>query len=307
MILDLDRSRAKIGVVVEADAQNGRLRVVGDPTYDVHLVRSPIQRPFPLPKPEHLVDARFSPQLFEALTGFAESDGQPPQTINGLRALYQAVRANTPGEAARKFEDVRRLYQTHLRPGAPAPIAANENTCAAVTNGIQAIDEQTKQIFDVAREAAKNQIHLHYETPVWRTALASGGVEAAEKFDEHLRQQGGEATRLVDFRDLVQEFEGGRESKPWTALWHSASPSSENRGRDAPRDAQPPTLGDEVIRETRRRIEAVRDIREQCFQSLEPLIQELAAAAAGLLPAFTQQLRDEANQHSGSVNVSELF
>ncbi len=305
MILDLDRSRAKIGVVVEADAQSGHLRVVGDPLYDVHLVRSPIQRPFPLPKAEHLVDARFSSELCGALKGFAESDGQSAQTINGLQALYQAVKANTPGEAPRRFEDVRRLYQTHLRPGARYPVDVTEGASAAVSKDMTALEEQTRQVFDAALDEAMRRIRASYETPQWKSVLEGADATGFQRFAEALRQMGGEPATLADFVDRVMQFKVNEQRTVDDALALYVSVFGEP-GSDAPRDAQPPALGDEVIRETRRRIETVRDIREHCFQSLEPLIRELGATAARLLPAFTQQLREDADRHSGSVNVSEL-
>ncbi len=307
MFLDLERSRVKVTVVVEAQAAEERLKVVGAPVYDVHLVRSPIQRPFPVPKPEHLTDDHYySRALFEALTSFARR--KAPQVVTGLQALFFAVKVDTQSQISDKFGNLRRLCLNHLRPGAPAPIAANENAWATVTNGITAIDEQTKQIFDVARDAAKNQIRMRYETPEWQKVLASGEVETAGNFDEHLRQQGGEATRLVGFRDRIQEFENNENRTVDGALALYIAVFGEP-GSDAPRDAQPP-VGDEAIRETYGRIDAVVELRKRFLESadplLQPLIQELASTAAALLPDFTQELLDEASLSSGSVNLADL-
>ncbi len=306
MFLDLERSRVKISVLVEAQATEGRLKVVGTPVYDVHLVRSPIQRAFPMPKPEHLADRRYSRELSEALTKFAEQHQFPPPTVNGLQALYLAIRAKTDTQTSDRFGFLRRLYQTHLSPDAPSPIAAESHAEAVtVAQYMGRIESETGHVFDDALQEAMRQIAAKHETPEWKDKLANGGVEQFRLFEDYLQRSGGEAARLSSFVKYVVQFKSNDKRTVDDALALHVGVFGEP-GSAAQPNNQAPELGEDLIRQTRRRIEDVIELRNRCFESLQPLIQQLAGTAAALLPDFTQGLLDEANQSSGSVNISDL-
>ncbi len=74
--LDINRSRATITVTVQPNKKGDGLEVIGKPTYDVRLVQSPIQRPYPLPRAAHLFTPDANPaHLYEDLQNFAEQEG----------------------------------------------------------------------------------------------------------------------------------------------------------------------------------------------------------------------------------------
>jgi archaellum component FlaC len=82
--LDLNKSRAKFSVTVEADVAQRKLAIQGAPTYDIHLVRSPIQRAFAAPKVADFFLPTSGP-LYRAAIEHAEATD--PAKVGALRAM----------------------------------------------------------------------------------------------------------------------------------------------------------------------------------------------------------------------------
>jgi hypothetical protein len=150
--LDLNKSRAKFSVTVEADVTQHKLTVQGAPTYDIHLVRSPIQRAFAAPKVADFFLPTSGP-LYRAAIEHAEATD--PDKVGAMQAMQTilAWRGDTS-----KWGLLRQLYDQHLGPDAPQPLPHETENVQRVREDIEKLQQQTYEIFDVAVDAAHERL-----------------------------------------------------------------------------------------------------------------------------------------------------
>jgi hypothetical protein len=293
--LDRKRSLTKVSVVVETHADRDRLSVVGKPVYDVHLVKSPIQRDYRLPEVEHLLNSSRSDVLYRDLIEFAKR--QVPEAANELQAMQLIVKAQHEQEQGHAFGHVKILCDRHLRSGAAQPLKADANLLVPVLESVQAADEQTLHIFDAAMADIRR--HVPEFVPDWQP---DGGRGIPSQVLARLREQGGEAGRMADFVESVKVFTLDRNRTLEDAQLIVGRFLDEPAAGESPIGLRP-----EVMADTRAGVRRAVELREHCTRlALEPLLQTLTATAAQVLPAFTAELRAEAEQMQGAVNVDAV-
>ncbi|WP_129781720.1 hypothetical protein [Peristeroidobacter soli] len=265
--LDRQRSRAKFGVKVEVDAAHGKLKVLDTPTYDVHLVRNSVQHPFSLPKPADFLDQYASP-LYQAAISFAEDHS--PETVPALQALRRLVLWHQGAE----WPQIQKLYDAHLRPGAPSPLVETDNVRRA-REVVGEVMQHTLGIFDAAKAAAQ------------------------QRLDEMPPSQ--EVRALTQFLHRIEEFEKNPARSVADAEAILASfpllPDSENPDRIQ--------LPEEVVGRTYNAVNTVNQIIKEDLQSALVTLQseDLNDSIDGMLDAFTRELQKQAAEDPTPVNL----
>ena len=294
--LDKERSLTKVSVVVETHSGRDRLTVVGKPIYDVHLVKSPIQRDYPLPEVEHLLNGSGSNELYRDLIGFAKR--QVPEAVNGLQAMQLIVKAQQERKQDHAFGHVKTLCDRHLRRGAAQPLEVDASLVVPALESVQAVDDQTLHIFDAAMADIRRRIPEYVSD--WKP---DGGEDIPSRVLARLRERGGEAAGMADFVESVKVFTLDRNRTVEGAQRIVGRFLDERSAGNEPSIQFPPQVTPGVQAGIRRTVELQEDCTRLAF---EPLLQRLTVTAAQLLPAFTAELRAEAEQKQGAVNIDKI-
>ena len=291
--LDKERSRAQITLVVEAQPGEIPLALVGTPVYDVHLVRSPIQCPYPIPEVEHL--HRPANELYRDLIRFAQQ--RAPQAVNGLQAMQTIVkaRAKTGRWPELAFAQLKILQEEHLRDGAPSPLAVDPGLLDPIRQGIREVEEQTWRVFTGALAEFGRNVRNYLPEETINQVRGDSKLLRAK-----LREQGGDAARAADFLDRFDQ------------LHQNKNPTVEEaqeilRTFFDERGAGSALFTPETIAETHSSLQRVMELRDHLTgPALEPLLQALSASAASLLPEFTAELRAQAQANRDPIKFNDL-
>lgn len=123
-----EASRAAIAIDIEPNPDGTGISMIGTPIYDVHLIISDFQQPFPVPRFEHLLDIGRSGDLYSAFYDYAR-DHVGLDAAHAILALRKLVRALNRDETQRNLE---MLYDQHLKPGGNQPISNDSPKVDAV-------------------------------------------------------------------------------------------------------------------------------------------------------------------------------
>ncbi|MEJ1965638.1 MAG: hypothetical protein WDO56_30445 [Gammaproteobacteria bacterium] len=267
--LDLERSRVKFSLIIEAHGDPPSIKVIGAPRYDVHLVRSPINEAFPIPTVEHL--SLGDENLCRTLGHYARQRRQNA-AANIAYALPLAGTANKKGNRlADRIRAVGELCARHLP----------EN--GSVFN----------QAPEIAHDLSSTYEEMRRQTPhIFDEALVSmGGID--------LREQGDGGASLASFQEKVNAFRAQPDDVTANDALDIFSAHFGIPGSSGEREP-PHYLSDEIIASTYSKIEQALNLQNQCFGQLQAFIDALTPTVAKLLPAFSDQLRKDA------LNVSEF-
>jgi hypothetical protein len=262
--LDRNRSRAKFTVTVEADAAKGKVNVVGTPTYDVHLVRSPIQRSFPTPKLAHFF-TKNTESLYRAAIEYAERTD--PAKAHALEAMQSIIR----WQEEPQWRRLRQLYAQHLGPDAKKPLSPETDNVRRARESIEQIEQQTAGIFNAADRAAEERMS---QTP---------------------SPTSDEIHTLAQFRGQIAQFKSNpsRSLEDATAILAGFPVSL-----DAVTPSNDPVLPlpHEVVASAHAAIDNVRELMSHELRPavIELLTKDLSEAVNSLLPRFTQELQQAA-------------
>lgn len=289
VFLDYYRSRAKFTLTVEAGVQQDRLHLVGTPTYDVHLVRSPIQRAFRIPTPDDLLQADASP-IYRAMRSHAERTDQQGAS-NFLGAMEKIVKWQREPD---QVKHAQRVYTEHLAANAPYPLPDTPGT-RVVRQHVENLRTQTVHIFDVAVDAARQRLN-ESGSPLSseESNEISQFLAAVEDFKANEGRLIEDARAIMAAYLLPQQPEGS-----------SISSSSSNPVRAATR---PPAvvLPAEVVASTRSAADAAsrlvdHEIRDALNELLEKDLKPLAKL---IMPEMTADLRAQAAEDPSPVPIS---
>jgi len=200
--LDRERSRAKIAVLVEARPGEDHLCVVGTPTYDVHLVRNSIQRPYPVPVPEHLEEG--AQVLYDDLINFAIAEQAPGAraALETMLAIVRAKRAFDPQEA---YEGAKQVFDSYLgedpRGGARDPAGVGADAARQIRELFESFDRKNREmvfLFDPA--VAEIEAHVKYLLPDWTPPWIPGTAASVDAAHPGGPQAGDDPDRLPTTR-----------------------------------------------------------------------------------------------------------
>jgi hypothetical protein len=289
--LDRNRSRAQFTIKVEADAAHGKLSVLGTPTYDVHLVRSPIQKGFALPKPGHFLLPDAGP-LYDAAIDYVERTDKDEGRANALHAMRALVGwKNDP-----QWRRVQRFYNEHLRPEASRPLPFDTENVRRARQSIEGIQAQLGSIFDRAQAAAAERLTRNPPVPSHEARALAQFLARIDEFKSNPAHTVEDAESILASFPLSPEAvpEADDESAP--AATASAAPAS-SAAAPLPDTVHLPA---DVVMSTYAAINSVKqtingEMRPALLQLLDG---ELSAVASDLLPAFTKDLQHAAQDSS---------
>jgi hypothetical protein len=313
--LDTERSRAKITLTVEARPGQSHLTMTGTPIYDVHLVKSALQRPYSLPLPEHLHDG--APELYEDLLEFSITRASP-DTVAALQLMRDIMRAQRATEPQRAYERARNIYDSYLgedpRGGLRAPACLGDAAAKQIRDSFQSFDRASSKmlfVFDQAVAAMGKRIKMLL--PNWKPPRvpgsaasedsegATGNATRAERDRpigpsivrrEHLdalcaalREDDGEGPMIADFLTAVEAF------------LRNGNRTVEDAQQILAAFVQEPLFPSSVVKHIRESIAAVDTLRDDCSgDALNLLFTALRPVAENLLPAFREYLLAEQAQ-----------
>jgi hypothetical protein len=189
------------------------------------------------------------------------------------------------------------LYQDlidYARLGRRPEVAAGVEALQGIL--LAKLDSSPRPAFRIARSVFDRHLREQAEHPLAiDVRLLSPIRDAHERVRRGTERifdavfEGAEATRLADFLEAVQAFRQDPERSA-----HDAQTLFDRFCGAPGREGEPPLFSDELISETRGRIQAVLEAENDfARRALDPLLPQLTDQATRLLPEFTQHLIDE--------------